>query len=963
MILLTFILPSVVSAPFLEPLSESARSQARTWVDAMSKDRRGPYEGVMWFCEDGTILPPKSYACAERGGGDQYGVLNRKAKKLAKLGIHVGTVLTSLSVEDLTDDALYRARAYIIESFLERALGGWVLASAKSYRGFRQIEDEEESARTLMIPILRKRENFDTKRSLMLRLIRALPYGRQGSSADEIRALAGVLGDADPAFADLRFKIHALPEPSDIDDVVDYAESTPTATWAEQARVLAKRMTDYYNPAQRLERLTEVRGWVRDKTVKEKISVFAGIDASESLRLIDEGARLMEAAENALSPGSSYVQGERNLLLLHVMELVEQLWIGVTADLSRREITRNEALSLLVTLVESARRLGYLSSLEQESAVAAIERMRTAQATEYAEGLEQAFRVLEWARARVRADVDHALTRYAEIEPRAVGVVDDILRGGVMLPLAKVLDRLAADVEKLRGGGHRVLGVPGLKAAALRGENAGLATGVLRVIGVGESTEDLRRDDIAVLRGLPPELPPVAGIITLGRAGMLSHISVLARNLAIPHASIDTTVAERLLARAGERFVLGVSSDRRVALGPLESFPDSLQRELSQDQKVEDEPFLKIDASRLSLSDTRFRLLSELSDDASGKISGPKAAELGRLKRLFPDRVSEAVVIPFGVFVSHVDRAGRDGSPSPLSRLRYFFRLTRGLKPERAERVMLAELERFRRAVAELPFPDGFSGRVEAGLRKLGAPGTFGVFVRSDTNVEDLPQFSGAGLNKTVPHRVGLKSVLAAIRKVWGSPYTERSYRWRQRVLANPEYVFPSVILHRTVPAEKSGVLVTSDLDTGDREAITVSAGEGVAAVVDGGFPQTVVLGEGGWSRLVASCRATLRKEIPPPPREGVVMRIARGLDPLLNASELGELKRLAREVEERFPRRGSKAPWDIEFGLLKGHAWLMQIRPLNVSKIGATHPFLLKLDREAKLAATTLSLDHEVPQ
>ncbi|MEL6341438.1 MAG: hypothetical protein AAFQ65_16165, partial [Myxococcota bacterium] len=155
----------------------------------------------------------------------------------------------------------------------------------------------------------------------------------------------------------------------------------------------------------------------------------------------------------------------------------------------------------------------------------------------------------------------------------------------------------------------------------------------------------------------------------------------------------------------------------------------------------------------------------------------------------------------------------------------------------------------------------------------------------------------------------------------------------------------------------------TSDLDTGDREAITVSAGEGVAAVVDGGFPQTVVLGEGGWSRLVASCRATLRKEIPPPPREGVVMRIARGLDPLLNASELGELKRLAREVEERFPRRGSKAPWDIEFGLLKGHAWLMQIRPLNVSKIGATHPFLLKLDREAKLAATTLSLDHEVPQ
>ena len=50
-----------------------------------------------------------------------------------------------------------------------------------------------------------------------------------------------------------------------------------------------------------------------------------------------------------------------------------------------------------------------------------------------------------------------------------------------------------------------------------------------------------------------------------------------------------------------------------------------------------------------------------------------------------------------------------------------------------------------------------------------------GVFVRSDTNVEDLPGFTGAGLNKTIPNVVGYDAILQAIREVWASPFSDRA--------------------------------------------------------------------------------------------------------------------------------------------------------------------------------------------
>ena len=43
--------------------------QYRTWIQSMKTAERGPFSRLRWFCEDGSVLAPKAYACAERGGG------------------------------------------------------------------------------------------------------------------------------------------------------------------------------------------------------------------------------------------------------------------------------------------------------------------------------------------------------------------------------------------------------------------------------------------------------------------------------------------------------------------------------------------------------------------------------------------------------------------------------------------------------------------------------------------------------------------------------------------------------------------------------------------------------------------------------------------------------------------------------------------------------------------------------
>jgi hypothetical protein len=158
-----------------------------------------------------------------------------------------------------------------------------------------------------------------------------------------------------------------------------------------------------------------------------------------------------------------------------------------------------------------------------------------------------------------------------------------------------------------------------------------------------------------------------------------------------------------------------------------------------------------------------------------------------------------------------------------------------------------------------------------------------------------------------------------------------------------------------------SGVMVTTDLETGAGGALTVSCSEGVAAVVDGGAPETVVIA-GDRVKLLASSRSATKKRIPKPPRSGIELVPSVGREPLLGAAEIAELETLAAEVKRQIPPREAGVPWDIEFGFYRGKAYLMQIRPLKISRAAATHPFLKSLDEHARLPEVALDMAEKIP-
>ena len=161
---------------------------------------------------------------------------------------------------------------------------------------------------------------------------------------------------------------------------------------------------------------------------------------------------------------------------------------------------------------------------------------------------------------------------------------------------------------------------------------------------------------------------------------------------------------------------------------------------------------------------------------------------------------------------------------------------------------------------------DAFRRRLRAAMEKVFGPdGTYGVFVRSDTNVEDLPGFTGAGLNKTIPNVVGFENVLAAIPKVWASPFSKRAFAWRQSHMDLPQHVYASVLLLRSVPSEKSGVMVTRDIDTGEKGWLSVAVNEGVGGAVDGQAAESLRINvKTGDVRLLAQATATWRRVLKP---------------------------------------------------------------------------------------------------
>ena len=126
LLLISLAAPGVASEP-IDTLNPAEAAQLRAIVESMKENPRGPFERIRWFCNDGTILPPKAYACSDHGGGRQHGEWSDETLRLHKEGFPVANVMVELSAEDFGESLAEQQhfRTLVLAQFLIDSNDGW----------------------------------------------------------------------------------------------------------------------------------------------------------------------------------------------------------------------------------------------------------------------------------------------------------------------------------------------------------------------------------------------------------------------------------------------------------------------------------------------------------------------------------------------------------------------------------------------------------------------------------------------------------------------------------------------------------------------------------------------------------------------------------------------------------------------------------------------------------------------
>ena len=928
----------------------------------MKADARGPFAAIKWFCKDGRVLLPDDYSCSRAGQGWQHGEWSDRTKQLRSQGYKVATLLAGVDAQKAVaaPDFPDTFAQILIEKFLIATDDGWVLRKARFYRGAIQEEDEREAARNLLAAMAAREEWIGYRFPALRMGLRLLPHGADAASAQKVRNMAAAIADRDPAFQRLRVKIHGTPDASDAASVREYGAKLSDPGLRQQADALAAEIDRVYAPPP-LGELLEANAkafstapWLQG-LLRDARDALAR-DSGAAYRYLVT-ANLLAGLRDALPKLGPPAARLRVLDLSLAME-AENFRTAAALRKDAERARRDADVMLLSSGAEAAYGAGMINARERAEFRKTFDRLSPDHVPlrDYLRELRYLGLAPGWATQQLRLQFDEAMQKLSEIEPLAALFIQDQLRGSPLLLYSQLLDVVSRDANRLAGVQHKLLGMD--IGAGFNALNPGLARGILRAAPDMRHAEAFRPDGIYVLPETVADLPPLAGILTAGAGNPLSHVQLLARNLGIPNVAVDESLLPQLLRNDGRRIVLAVSPAGLVEInedGPRWDAVFGAEKKPGQDLVFEP------DLGKLDLSMRDFVSLDSLRAKDSGRIVGPKAAKLGELRSRFHDRVAPGVGIPFGLYRATVlDRPYKTSGRTVYEWMAASFRELEAMQAGSAEAAAFADglrAEIYSIIVDADPGPE-FRAALRAAMdREFGPDFRGGVFVRSDTNVEDLPGFTGAGLNLTLFNVVGFENIVKAISEVWASPYAPRAWAWRQSHMKGPEHVYPAALLLRTVPSDISGVMITQDVDTGDLNVLSVAVNEGVGGAVEGQAAESVRIDrKTGETRLLAT--ATAARRMVPQETGGIARLPVSGRETLLGPGEAKQLIAFADEIPKQFPQLGEDGkpvPADVEFAFVDGKLWLLQIRPFNESRAARGAAYLVQMDKalEANLGRT----------
>ena len=931
-------------------------AEYQTWVKEMKAAERGPFSRIRWFCNDGAVLPPQSYACKDHGGGYQHGEWNKKTLEMRKQGYLVANLLAGMDAGQFIEEPDFgNAFAQIlIERFLVGVDDGWILRRALFYRGAIQEEDERAAARNLLEEMASRPEWIGPGFPALRVGVRMLPHGANSASIQKVRQLSASLSDKDAGFKPLRAKIHGSPGAEDAQSVRKYAQSIRDESKRQPYLELADEIDSIYRAAPLDEELDNMAKrytaapWLQEMLRKTAGSLRA--DSSASKQFFTTGQLLADLRTALPRIKSAFVRLE----ILDLSLRAESENFRAASELrpalkmaTRRQLAahlESAGLAAYGTGVINARLLGEMNKTLNSLAVDSV------RLDHYLRDLSYLGRAPGWGTQTLRMHFFESMMKLTEIEPLAILFIQDQLRGSPLLFYSKILDGLSRDANRMAGVKHRLYDKDiGVGFTAL---NPGLAQGILHIEPDFSNLENFNADGIYVLPETVSDLPPVAGILTAGEGNPLSHVQLLARNLGIPNVTVSLSLVSELSKYDGERVVLAVSKSGLVEISPWTERWVEIFEAANASGGVTIAP----DLDKLDLTVRDLVSLDDLRAVDSGRIVGPKAAKLGELRAHYPGRVSRGVAIPFGIFRQEAFDQPYPGSDGTV--FDWMVENYRELASIPADSPAHAQkAEAFRAELYDIiintRLSPKFKGRLRAALKDtFGSDNPPGVFVRSDTNVEDLAGFTGAGLNLTLPNVIGYENLLQGIMEVWASPFTARAFAWRQSHMTQPEHVYTSILLLESVASDKSGVLVTEDIDTGNRKVVSVAVNEGLGGAVDGQAAESLRIALDDSSvRVLATATAPWRRV--PDPKGGLQFLPSSGSDTVLLPGDIEQVVDFVSHLPDKFPPivddEGNPTPADVEFGFLNGELRLFQLRPFLDSKMAGGIGYLHQMEARLK--------------
>ena len=943
LLLLPFLLPAQVSET--HPVDND---YVASLIEKYKTAYRGPYKDLRWFCNDGTLNPPKE-PC--ESGGVQHARYSDEVVALGeKSHLFLGQILASTDFEAFWDapNDHSRLKQYMIEKYLKSVDDGWVNRKAQFYRGHVQAEDESEWGKNFFLWLLEKPEVLQDNFYLVRQAVKDIPHSGDDNVAQLMRSQSKAIADTYPDFQNLRIKIHGQPTRSDIQSVREFQQKNAaklSASLNSEFDELISTMEDFFAPVN-IEDLKSGLAPVSNSDLKKELS--AQIDKLGSGSTEQRIKHSSEAMWTIRERIGSEPSASGKLALLDLSLRLESLLIGTLAGNEAGNL--ESLLEQVCHLSMASAASGYTETWEwnqirgdlnfEDSGSITLEELNT---------LASAARnQLNWGTSYNKAVFDEDVTRFEGFEPMSTGFFDDRIRGSIALYLGNKLGQVGSFITSEENLRNEVLDVS--NSSQINGLNPGYANGKLVIVEGDLRNLDVDPNAIYAFQRPPSDLNPVAGILNIAEGNLVSHLQLLARNLGIPNASISDGNLQELKKYNGQRVFYAVSNKGTVIL-KLEKDMSAVEKALFKEE-VRNEEMIEVPVEKIRLNQTTILNLTEVEAGSSGVVCGPKAANLGELKKNFPDHVVDGFVIPFGIFRAHLDQNIPGQDQTYWGYLTDIYASARKMKSEgRAardiEKYQLDQFSKLSKMIIDMPLLEGFTRDLENSFTGiLGKPlGQQPVFLRSDTNMEDLASFTGAGLNLTLFNIRERDAVIDGIKQVWASPFSDRSYRWRQKYLNNPENVYPSIVVIPGVDNDCSGVMITKGVSSGRTDEITVAMSRGVGGAVEGQLAETWAIQKNGGHELIAPSRELYYNSLNP---QGGTKAIGASLyEPIMGQARIAKINAFSKELISTMESRGIEGPYDVELGFKDDKIWLFQVRPFVENKGALSSEYLQSITPE----------------